>query len=409
MPSISRRAVEMPASPIRRLVPYAEGAKARGLHIFHLNIGQPDVESPAEFWRAIRGFGDKVLEYSHSAGNASLRRRMLEFYAERGIHLDDGQLIVTTAGSEAIRFALLACLDPGDEVIVPEPMYANYLGFACESDVRVVPITTHIENDFRLPPVAEFEKRITPRTKAILVCNPSNPTGALYGEDQLEELRALVLERDLFLIADEVYREFNYTGRECPSVLQMPGLERQAVMVDSVSKRYSLCGARIGFLCSRNDQVMGAALKFAQARLSPPGLEQVGVEASLAAPAAYFDAIREEFRLRRDLLASELASMEGVICPRIDGAFYATVELPIDDSDRFCQWLLEEFNHRGKTVMLAPATGFYETPGLGVRQVRIAYVLNRDALAEAMDCLRAALATYPGRASRQTESLGSGA
>ncbi len=387
----------MPASPIRRLVPFAEAAKARGTHIYHLNIGQPDVESPAEFWKAIRGFGDKVLEYSHSAGNASLRRKMLHFYSERGIDLGENQIVVTTAGSEAIRFALMACLDPGDEVIVPEPLYANYLGFACESDVSVVPITTHIEHDFRLPPIEEFRRRLSPRTKAILVCNPSNPTGALYGADQLEELRELVLERDLFLIADEVYREFNYTGQECPSVLQMAGLERHAVMVDSVSKRYSLCGARIGFLCSRNGEVMTSALKFAQARLSPPTLEQVGVEASLAAPQSYFDAVREEYRLRRDLITSELRAMEGVVCPRIDGAFYATVHLPIDDADVFCRWLLESFEHRGRTVMLAPATGFYATEGLGKQEVRIAYVLNREALGKAMECLGEALNAYPGR------------
>lgn len=405
MPKISNRAVQMPASPIRRLVPYAEAAKARGLHIFHLNIGQPDVESPAEFWKAIKGFGDKVLEYSHSAGNASLRRRMIEFYSGRGIELEESQIVVTTAGSEAIRFALMACLDPGDEVIVPEPLYANYLGFARESDVEVVPITTHIESDFRLPSIEEFRKRLGPRTKAILVCNPSNPTGALYAVDQLQELRELVLERDLFLIADEVYREFNYTGKECPSVLQLPGIDQHAVMVDSVSKRYSLCGARIGFLCSRNRDVMASALKFAQARLSPPTLEQVGVEASLAAPQAYFDAVRDEYRLRRDLITSELRSMEGVVCPRIDGAFYATVRLPIDDADRFCQWLLESFEHRGKTVMLAPATGFYATEGLGRQEVRIAYVLNREALAEAMECLRVALAAYPGRTEAPAEPM----
>lgn len=395
----------MPASPIRKLMPFAEAAKARGTKIYHLNIGQPDVHSPEEFWRAIRNFDHQVLEYSHSAGNQSLRTRALQFYAERGIHLGEGQILVTTAGSEAIRFGLMACMNPGDEVIVPEPLYANYLGFACEADVKVVPITTRIEDNFALPGADEFAKRITPRTKAIMICNPSNPTGTIYDRGQLEGLAEIVKKNDLFLLADEVYREFNYTGLQVPSVLQLDGLERNAIMIDSVSKRYSLCGARIGFLASRNTEVMSAALRFAQARLAPPMLEQVGVEGALETPQTYFDQVREEYRARRDLLVSELRSMAGVLCPQIDGAFYATVRLPIDDSDRFCQWLLEEFSYEGKTVMLAPATGFYETEGLGKDEVRIAYVLHRGDLEMAMECLRHALATYPGRTVDQAAAV----
>lgn len=397
MPEISKRAVAMPASPIRRLAPYADEAKRRGIYIYHLNIGQPDVESPEEFWRGIRSIESRVVEYSHSAGNHSLRQKARAFYARQGIDLKESELIVTTAGSEALRFAMTACLNPGDEVIVPEPLYANYLGFACETDVEVVPITTRIEDGFALPPASEFEKRIGPRTRAILVCNPGNPTGVIYDRRQLEELREIVLRHDLFLLADEVYREFNYSGAEVVSVLQLEGLERNAVMMDSVSKRFSLCGARIGFLVSRNAEVMESALRFAQARLSPPALEQVGVEFALDAPQSYYDEVREEFRSRRDLLVEKLRSMEGVLVPDIDGAFYATVRLPIDDSDRFSQWLLESFDQDGKTVMLAPASGFYATAGLGRDEVRIAYVLNRRALGEAMEVLRVALAVYPGR------------
>ena len=386
-------------------MPYAEAAKAHGTKIFHLNIGQPDIESPAEFWRAIHNFSHRVVEYSHSAGIPSLRSRALQFYAERGIHLGEGQIMVTTAGSEAVRFALMACLNPGDEVIVPEPLYANYLGFACESDVKVVPITTRIENDFALPDTEEFARRISPKTKAIMICNPGNPTGTIYDRPQLEELAGIVKKNDLFLIADEVYREFNYSGVDMPSVLQLDDLEAHAVMIDSVSKRYSLCGARIGFLASRNSDVMGAALRFGQARLAPPTIEQVGVEGALETPQAYFDQVREEYRARRDLLVSELRSMNGVVCPNVDGAFYATVRLPIDDCDRFCQWLLEEFSYQGKTVMLAPGTGFYETEGLGKDEVRIAYVLHRGDLREAMECLRHALATYPGRTVDQAAAV----
>ena len=387
----------MPSSPIRRLVPFAEQAKARGIQIFHLNIGQPDVESPAEFWAAIDRARPKVLEYSHSAGTQGLRDRVRRYYASIGIELEPHELIVTTAGSEAVLFAMMSCLNPGEQVLVPEPFYANYLGFATACGVEVVPLTTRIEDDFALPDADDFAAKIGLRTKAILICNPSNPTGTIFDKGQLEELREIVLRHDLFLISDEVYREFNYTGSEMPSVLQLPGLEQHAVMCDSVSKRFSLCGARIGFLASHNGDLMQAAVKFAQARLAPPMLEQIGVEGAMETPPAYFEAMRDEYRARRDLLVELLGQMEGVTCPKIDGAFYAMVRLPIDDADRFCQWLLECFEHNGKTVMMAPGTGFYDTQGRGLDEVRIAYVLNRQAIGEAMECLAHALAVYPGR------------
>lgn len=397
MPALSERAVRCPASPIRRLVPFADAAKARGVRIYHLNIGQPDIESPREFWDAIRTANLKVLEYSHSAGMAHVRERVARHYSEIGIPVEAEQVMVTTAGSEAIVFAMLSGLNPGDEVIVPEPMYANYIGFAAMADVVVKSIPTRIEDDFALPGPEAFAERIGPRTKAILICNPNNPTGTVYSDAQLDGLRRLALEHDLYLIGDEVYREFNYTGRPIRSVLQLEGLERHAIMIDSVSKRYSLCGARVGFLVSRNSELMAGALKFAQARLSPPTLEQFGLMGAIEAPPSYFEAMREEYRARRDLLAEGLRSIPGVFVPRIDGAFYATVRLPIDDADRFCQWMLESFELGGETVMMAPATGFYATEGLGVDEVRIAYVLNQTALVRCVELLRAALSAYPGR------------
>jgi aspartate aminotransferase len=397
MPTVSQRAQDMPASPIRKLMPYAESAKERGVTVLHLNIGQPDIESPAEFWKAVRTTEITTLEYSHSAGIAALRAKAAEFYSRQGIKVSADQVVVCTAGSEALSFAMLGCLNPGDEVIVPEPLYANYLGFSCAAQVKVVPLTTRIEDDFRLPPTEAFESKVTSKTKAVLINNPGNPTGTVYTRGQLERLRDLALRHDLFLIADEVYRDFNYTSEPVVSVLELEGLERHAVMVDSVSKRFSLCGARIGFFVSRNAELNTGALKLAQARLAPPTLEQIGVLAALDAPASYFDGIREEYRARRDLVVSRLRAMPGVRVPQIDGAFYAMAELPIDDGDRFCQWLLESFEHQGHTVMFAPASGFYETAGIGHRQVRIAYVLNRERLALAMDCLELALAQYPGR------------
>lgn len=397
MPRISDRSVRMPASPIRRLMPFAEAAVARGTKIFHLNIGQPDIASPAEFWRAIHSCKLNLLEYSHSAGIAELRKRIAEKYCEAGINVDWQQIIVCTAGSEALLFALMTCLNPGDEVILPEPFYANYLSFAQVAEAKIVAIPTHIDQNFRLPSIEEFKKRITSKTRAIMINNPGNPTGTIYDEEQLEDLARLAIENDLFIISDEVYREFNYTDKPIKSVLQLEGMDQLGVMVDSVSKRFSLCGARIGFLVSRNVELNANALKYAQARLAPPMLEQLGVLGALEAPQSYFDDVRNEYMSRRDLLCSRLHAMNGVKCPQIDGAFYATVELPIDDADRFCQWLLESFSHNGETVMLSQATGFYSDPELGRRQVRIAYVLEKDKLNRAMDCLEVALTTYPSR------------
>lgn len=397
MAQLSERAKLMPASPIRKLAPVAAQAKQRGVRVYHLNIGQPDIESPPEFWEAIKSSDLKVLEYSPSQGMPHVVEAVAHSYCESGIHVTPEQVMVTTAGSEAISFAFLALLNPGDEVLIPEPMYANYISFAVAAGVRVVPIRTRIEDHFRLPSAEAFAEKVTSRTKAIVVCNPSNPTGAVYTSDQLLELRELALKHNLFVIADEVYREFNYTGEPVPSVLQLEGLEHLAVMTDSVSKRFSLCGARIGFLVSRNKEFMDSALRFAMARLSPPTLEQFGLLGALRTPRSYFDTLRQEYIARRNLLVGRLRSMPGVFCPDVDGAFYATVRLPIDDGDRFCHWLLDSFELDGATVMLAPASGFYVTPGLGTDEVRIAYVLRCDALSSAMDCLERALAVYPGR------------
>ncbi len=397
MPKISIRGAEMPASPIRRLIPFAEAAKKRGTHVFHLNIGQPDIETPSSFLDAIRNADLKVVEYSHSAGNESYRRKVAAYYQERGLSVETADVMITTGGSEAILFAMMCCLDPGDEVIIPEPFYANYNGFARAAGVTVIPVTAHVENGFALPEIAEFEKKITSRTKAIIICNPNNPTGYLYSKEELERLRDLVTRHDLFLFADEVYREFCYDQQTHTSVLSIDGLEAHAIVVDSISKRYSACGARIGWIVSKNAAVMASALKFGQARLSPPTFEQIGGEAALDTPQSYFDHVLEEYVKRRDLVVKALRSMPGVVCPNPGGAFYATVRLPIDDSDKFCRWMLEQFSHKGKTVMMAPATGFYATPGLGKNEVRIAYVLNLQDLQEAMEALSEALSVYPGR------------
>ncbi len=396
MPHISDKGKRMPASPIRKLVPYAEAAKAKGRKVYHLNIGQPDVETPQAMLDAVKNIDLKVLEYSHSAGFESYRKKLAGYYQRRGISIDYTQLMITTGGSEAILFGLLSCLDAGDEVIVPEPLYANYLGFAIAGDIVLKPITSSIESNFALPPVSEFEKKITHKTKAILICNPGNPTGYLYTREELQQLRDITLRHDLFLFADEVYREFCYDGKEHFSILNLDGLEQHAIVVDSVSKRYSACGARIGALVSRNTEVMSVALKFAQARLSPPTIEQIAAEAAVDVPDTYFDSIKQEYTARRDLLVSRLNAMEGVLCPNPGGAFYAQVRLPIDDCDRFCQWLLESFELNDETVMLAPGTGFYASIGLGKNEVRIAYVLNETELNKAMNCLEAALKVYPG-------------
>lgn len=386
----------MPASPIRKLVPYAEAAKKRGTKVYHLNIGQPDIETPAQALDAVRKADFKVLEYSHSAGNESYRRKLAGYYKSVGVDINHQQIIITTGGSEAILFGFMCCLDPGDEVIIPEPFYANYNGFAIAAGIKVVPVTSSIQNGYALPPVSQFEALITPRTRAIVICNPNNPTGYLYSRAELELLKELVVKHNLYLFSDEAYREFSYTG-ELLSVLQMEGADQNLVVMDTISKRYSACGARLGALVTRNPQVIEAAMKFAQARLSPPTFAQIAGEAALDLPADYFEETKAEYQRRRDLLVNRLNAMPGVVCPNPGGAFYAMAQLPIDDSDRFCQWLLEGFEHEGQTVMLAPATGFYGTPGLGRQEVRLAYVLNTEALDAAMDCLQAALQVYPGK------------
>ncbi|MCB0397864.1 MAG: pyridoxal phosphate-dependent aminotransferase [Flavobacteriales bacterium] len=397
MPTISKKGLQLPASPIRKLVPFAEGAKQKGRTVYHLNIGQPDIESPQLVLDAIRNFDLRVIEYSHSAGIESYRKKLLQYYKKVNINLDLNQVIVTAGGSEALLASFICCLDAGDEVIIPEPFYANYNSFAIAAGVVVKPITSTIETGFALPPISDFEKLITDKTKAILICNPGNPTGYLYSKEELDALREIVLKHDLFLFADEVYREFCYDGKTHHSTLNLPGLEQNVIMVDSVSKRYSMCGARVGTIVTRNKEVFDAIMKFAQARLSPPTLGQVGAEAAVDTPDSYFQEVKDEYVKRRDLVVKALQNMDGVTCPTPGGAFYVIASLPIDDSDKFCQWLLESFEFDNQTVMLAPATGFYSTPGLGKTEVRIAYVLNLDALSNAMKCLDAALKVYPGR------------
>jgi aspartate aminotransferase len=396
MLSISQRGEQMPPSPIRKLVPFAEAAKKRGTKVYHLNIGQPDIETPPAILDAVRNADIKVLEYSHSAGNESYRRKLVKYYQSVGIDVSYDQIMITTGGSEAIMFGFFTCFNPGDEVIVPEPFYANYNGFACAAGVKVVPITSHIENGFALPPIEDFEKVITAKTKAVIICSPNNPTGYLYSREEMLALKEICLRHDLYLFSDEAYREFCYDG-EYISAMHIEGLEQHVVLMDTISKRYSACGARLGALVTKNKQVYDAAMKFAQARLSPPGLAQIMGEAAVDLPAAYFDAPKAEYLLRRNLLVKRLNQMPGVFCPNPGGAFYAMAKLPIDDSDLFCKWLLESFTHNGQTVMLAPATGFYGTAGLGKQEVRLAYVLNLDALNKAMDCLEEALKVYPGR------------
>lgn len=394
MPSISQRGQDMPASPIRKLVPYAEAAKKRGVRVFHLNIGQPDIETPPSTLEAVRHFDFKVLEYSHSAGNESYRRKLVSYYAKKKIDISYEQIIITTGGSEAILFAMLSCMDSGDEVIVPEPFYANYNGFATEAGVQVVPVTSFIENGFALPSTEAFEKAITAKTKAVLICNPNNPTGYLYSHQELNTLRQLVKKRGLYLFSDEAYREFCYEGEHF-SAMQLEGLGENVVLLDTISKRYSACGGRIGALITRNQQVLDAVMKFAQARLSPPSFSQILGEAAVDLPDDYFDTTKEEYRKRRNALVERLNRIEGVYCPTPGGAFYAIARLPVPDAEHFCQWLLESFTYQGQTLMLAPAAGFYGTKGLGKSEVRLAYVLNVDSIHRAMDCLKAALDEYP--------------
>ncbi|MFT5834335.1 MAG: aspartate aminotransferase [Cognaticolwellia sp.] len=397
MPTISKRGMTMPASPIRKLVPFAEEAKRQGKKIYHLNIGQPDIKTPEVALEAVKNIDIKVLEYSHSAGFESYRRKLTGYYRKYNVIVDHNQIIITTGGSEALSFGLMSCLDAGDEVIIPEPFYANYNGFSNAGGIVVKPITAKIETGFALPPIAEFEKLITSKTKAILICNPSNPTGYLYSDEELMQLKAIVLKHDLFLFADEVYREFCYTDKPFRSIMSIDGLEQNAIVVDSISKRYSACGARIGALVTKNQNVLDAAIKFAQARLSPPTLAQILGEATVDVEESYFTEVKEEYDGRRHLVIDRLSKMEGVTCPMPGGAFYAFAKLPIDDSDKFCQWLLEDFEYNGESVMTAPGTGFYSTPGLGKDEVRIAYVLNKTDLDAALTCLEEALKVYPGR------------
>ena len=396
MPDISAKGKAMPDSPIRKLAPFANAAKERGTHVIHLNIGQPDIATPEVAMDAVRNLDRTVLEYSPSEGFARYRERLAGYYNGVGVDVTADEVLVTTGGSEALVFAFMSCLDAGDEVIIPEPFYANYNGFATLAGIKIVPVTARIEDGFSLPPMAEFERAITDRTKAILICNPGNPTGTKYPDSALEALAALVQEKDLFLFADEVYREFTYDGSNARSVLTVPGLEQHAVVVDSVSKRYSMCGARIGALVTRNQDVRRTAMKFAMARLSPPTLAQIAAEAALDTPDSYFDEVRTSYRDRRDALVDGLAAIDGVTCPKPGGAFYAVAKLPIDDADVFCQWMLESFEHEGATVMMAPNTGFYATPGLGKQEIRMAYVLEREEIEKAVACLRAALSAYPG-------------
>jgi len=395
MLNLSNRGLEMPESPIRKLVPYAEAAKKKGRIVYHLNIGQPDIETPKVAIDAIKNIDLNVIEYSHSAGIESYRKGLADYYNNLNLNVSFEDILVTTGGSEALLFAFNSCLNEGDEVIIPEPFYANYNGFAKTAGVNVIPVTSSINEGFALPPIEEFEKLITNKTKAILICNPGNPTGYLYSKEELETLRDIVKKHDLYLIADEVYREFCYDGQTHYSVFNLEGIDDNMIVIDSVSKRYSMCGARIGAFVSKNKQLIDIALKYAQARLSPPTLGQIAGEAALQTPQNYFDDVISEYVSRRDIVIEGLNKIEGVKCPNPGGAFYAVAELPVKNAEKFCQWLLEEFEYNNQTVMIAPAAGFYATKGLGEREVRIAYVLNKEALQNAIECLEQALKVYP--------------
>ena len=396
MPTVSRKGEAMPSSPIRKLVPFAENAERAGKKVFYLNIGQPDIHTPEVAQRAIKEADVPVLAYSHSAGFASLRAGLSEYYHSKNLRVTSEEIIVTTGGSEALLFTFGSAMDEGDEVIIPEPFYANYNGFATASGVKVMPVESNIENGFALPPVSAFEAAITPKTKGIMICNPGNPTGYLYSKEELNQLKAIVLKHDLFLIADEVYREFTYDGAEHYSILGIEGLEEHAIVVDSFSKRYSMCGARIGCLVSKNRHFMATAMKFAQARLSPPTYAQIASEAALKTPQSYFDTVNTEYVERRNVLVDGLNSIDGVFCPKPKGAFYAVAAFPVESAEHFAEWLLSEFDHNGKTLMMAPAAGFYAKPELGRQQARLAYVLNVEDLKECIEIVRHALQVYPG-------------
>jgi aspartate aminotransferase len=395
MPSISRKGIQMPESPIRKLVPYAEDAKKRGINVFHLNIGQPDIKTPQVALDAVKNNTLETLAYARSEGSEEYRVKLAKYYVKNNIPVTANNLVITTGGSEALLFTMGSITDPGDEIIIPEPFYANYNGFSTASGVTVVPVISKIENNFALPKIEEFEKLITPKTKAILICNPGNPTGYLYSEEEIEKLKKIVLKHDLFLIADEVYREFTYDGLTHTSVLSLDGLENNAIVIDSVSKRYSMCGARIGCIVSKNKEFIQTAIKFAQARLSPPTYALIASEAALDTPDSYFTDVKEEYVARRNTLISELEKIDGVTVANPKGAFYCVAQLPVKDSDHFAQWLLEDFNLNNETVMVAPASGFYSTPGEGKNQVRIAYVLNKTDLIRSVEILAAALKQYP--------------
>ncbi len=398
MPKISERGLQMPASPIRKLVPYAEAAKKRGVKVYHLNIGQPDIETPQNALEKLTHINKRVLEYSHSAGYESYRKGLEKYYKSAGIeNITYEDILVTTGGSEAIMFAFFSCLNPGDEIIIPEPFYTNYNGFAQIAGVKIIPITSKIEDGFALPAIAEFEKKITPKTKAIMVCNPNNPTGYLYSKEELDKLKEIVLKHDLYLFSDEVYREFTYDGSSHISAMQLSGIEDRVILLDSVSKRYSECGLRIGALVTKNKDIFNTAMKFAQARLSPPGLGQIVAEESLHTSHSYFNNVYDEYIKRRNLVIEKLNNMEGVFTPTPKGAFYTAVKLPVDDAEKFCQWLLESFEYENQTVMLAPLSGFYATEGLGKDEARVAYVLNINELEKAMKVLEEALKAYPGK------------
>ena len=387
----------MPASPIRKLVPYSEEAKRKGRKVYHLNIGQPDIPTPEVALNALRNINLKVLEYSHSAGNESYRRKLVAYYRKIGINIDHTEMLITTGGSEAIIFALLSCINPGEEVITQEPFYANYNGFATIAGINIVPVTSYIKDDFALPPISDIEKKITSKTKGIIICNPNNPTGYLYSKEELLHLKEIVKKHDLFLFSDEAYREFCYDGADHFSAMNLDDIQNNVILLDSVSKRYSECGVRIGALITKNKEVISTALKFAQARLSPPGLGQIAGEASIDTPDQYFKDVNKEYTARRNYMVEALNNIPGVYCPKPKGAFYTVVKLPVDDADRFAQWLLEEFEYNNQTVMVAPASGFYSTPGFGKNEVRIAYVLKIEDLKQAMTILAEALKVYPGK------------
>ena len=408
MPKLSEKGVLMPESPIRKLVPYAEKAKQKGVRVYYLNIGQPDIQTPDVALDAMKNLDRKVIEYSHSAGYESYRRALAKYYESVGIKVSHDEILITNGGSEALIFGFMTCFNPGDEVIIPEPFYANYNGFAVTAGIKVVPVTSRIEDGFALPPVEAFEKLVTPKTKGIVICNPGNPTGYLYSEKELKLLRDIVKKHDLFLFADEVYREFCYEGNKPFSVMNLTGIEQNAILIDSVSKRYSMCGARVGALISKNKQVMSTVLKFAQARLSPPTFGQIASEAALNTPPSYFKKVIDEYVRRRDVLVDGLNAIPGVFCPKPLGAFYCVARFPVDSTEKFCQWLLEDFQYEGETVMMAPAGGFYATTGLGANEARIAYVLNETDLKKSIICLEKALEVYPGRtpaAQAKTASL----